>query len=76
QKLVLDEIVYFLSGKGIWKIGADKLAERVGCSERTVYNAVRAIKQTGTILVCRLADNNAGKYIFVYKDHPNFDDIM
>lgn len=76
QKLVLDEIVYFLSGKGIWKIGADKLAERVGCSERTVYSAVRAIKQTGTILVCRLADNNAGKYIFVYKDHPNFNDIM
>ncbi|WP_182103175.1 helix-turn-helix domain-containing protein [Niallia taxi] len=76
QKLVLDEIVYFLTGKGIWKIGADKLAERVGCSERTVYNAVRAIKQTGTILVCRLADNNAGKYIFVYKDHPNFNDIM
>ena len=76
QKLVLDEIVYFLTGKGIWKIGADKLAERVGCSERTVYNAVRAIKKTGTILVCRLADNNAGKYIFVYKDHPNFEDIM
>lgn len=73
---VLDEIIYLLSGTGLCKIGAEKLAEKVGCSVRTVYGAVKSIKETDQILVARLADDKAGKYIFVYKQHPNFQQIL
>ncbi|MCT1389841.1 helix-turn-helix domain-containing protein [Peribacillus frigoritolerans] len=76
QYLVLEKITYLLSGCGIWKIGADKLAEDIGVSVTTVYNAVKAIKETGKIIVGRLADHNAGKYIFVLKSHPNFKEIL
>ncbi|WP_048882992.1 HTH domain-containing protein [Bacillus sp. 445_BSPC] len=76
QYLVLEKITYLLSGCGIWKIGADKLAEDIGVSITTVYNAVKAIKKTGEIIVGRLADHNAGKYIFVLKSHPNFKEIL
>ena len=76
QYLVLEKITYLLSGCGLWKIGADKLAEDLGVSKTTVYNAVKAIKQTGKILVGRLADDGAGKYIFVLKDHENFKEIL
>lgn len=74
--IVLDEIIFLLSGTGICKIGAEKLAEKVGCSVRTVKGAVASIKQTDEILVARLADKKAGKYIFVYKQHPNFQQIL
>lgn len=76
KELVLDEIIYLLSGTGICKIGAERLAEKVGCSVRTVKGAVASLKETNQILVARLADDNAGKYIFVYKDHPNFKQIL
>src|SRR5690606_15053804 len=58
------------------KIGADKLAEKVGCSVRTVKSAVASIKETDQLVVARLADDKAGKYIFVYKEHPNFHQIL
>lgn len=74
--IVLDEIIFLLSGTGICKVGADKLAEKVGCSVRTVKGAVASIKETDEILVARLADKKAGKYIFVYKQHPNFQQIL
>ena len=73
---VLDEIIYLLSGTGICTIGADTLAEKAGCQVRTVYGAVKSIKETDQLLVARLANNNAGKYIFVYKQHPNFQQIL
>lgn len=73
---VLDEIIYLLSGTGICKIGAERLAEKVGCSVRTVKGAVASLKKTDEILVARLADDKAGKYIFVYKQHPNFTKIL
>jgi len=76
QKIVLNEIIYLLSGKGICKIGADKLAEKANCSVRTVKSAVSSLKATDEILVARLADDNAGKYIFVYKKHENFKEIL
>lgn len=76
KAMVLDEIVFLLSGTGICKIGAEKLAEKVGCSVRTVKGAVASIKETDEILVARLADKKAGKYIFVYKQHPNFKEIL
>jgi hypothetical protein len=76
QKLVLDEIIFLLSDKGICKIGADKLAEKTGSSVRTVKSAVKSLKETGEVLVCRLADGHAGKYVFVLKSHPNFKEIM
>lgn len=76
QYKVLEKITYFLSGCGIWKMGADKLAKEIGVSITTVYNAVKAIKKTGRIIVGRLADDNAGKYIFVLKSHPNFKEIL
>ncbi|MBT2572077.1 cytosolic protein [Planococcus sp. ISL-110] len=76
RKQVLDEIIYLLSGTGICKIGADKLAEKVNCSTRTVKSAVASIKETDQLVVARLADDKAGKYIFVYKEHPNFHQIL
>lgn len=74
--LVLDEIIFLLSGTGICTIGAEKLAEKAGCSVRTVYSAVKSLKDTGEVLVCQLANKNAGKYIFVLKSHPNFQQIL
>lgn len=76
KRLVLDEILFLSSGKGVCKIGADKLAEKTGVSVRTVYGAVKALKETGEVLVCRLANNQAGKYVFVLKNHPNFQEIL
>lgn len=76
QKNVLDEILYLTSGCGICKIGADRLAERAGVSERTVSTAVRQLKTTDQYIVARINSGNAGKYIFVDKLHPNFKEIM
>ncbi|MGE7625102.1 hypothetical protein ACQKMD_19360 [Viridibacillus sp. NPDC096237] len=73
---MLDEIIYMTSGCGVWKMGSDTLARRAKVSQSTVFNAVRALKQTDLFVVGRLADDNAGKYIFVNKLHPNFEDIM
>lgn len=73
---VLDEIIYLLSGKGIWKVGAQTLADRCECSLSVIHKTVRAIKDTNEILVCRIANNRAGKYIFVLKSHPNFKEIL
>ncbi|MED3357040.1 HTH domain-containing protein [Bacillus thuringiensis] len=75
RKDVMDYIVYMLSGNGICKISAETLADKTDCSVRTVTNTVRALKQTGEILVAGLADGK-NKYVFVLKTHPNFTTIM
>lgn len=78
QLSVLDQILYITSGAGIAKVGADKLAEKCGVSKTTVYNAVRALKETGEFVVARLikTSGGAGKYIFIDKRHFNFKEIM
>lgn len=76
KQIVLDEIMYLVSTKGIWKIGAQSLADRCQCSISVVYKTVQAIKETDEILVARIANNRAGRYIFVLKSHPNFKEIM
>lgn len=78
QLAVLDRILYITSGAGIAKVGADKLAEKCDVSPSTVYNAVRALKETGEFIVARLikSKGGAGKYIFVDKKHANFKEIM
>ena len=76
QNHVLDEILYLTSGCGICKIGADRLAERAGVSERTASTAVYKLKQTNQFIVARINSGRAGKYIFVDKLHPNFKEIM
>ncbi|EOO23320.1 hypothetical protein IIU_07055, partial [Bacillus cereus VD133] len=75
RKDVMDYIIYLLSGNGICKISAKTLADKADCSIRTVTDAVRALKQTGEILVAGLADGK-NKYVFVLKMHPNFTTIM
>lgn len=75
RQAILDEITYYLSGTGICKVSAAKLAEKVGASVRTVSAAVKSIKETGQILVAGLADGK-NKYVFVLKSHPNFKNIM
>ncbi|MBG9579432.1 cytosolic protein, partial [Bacillus thuringiensis] len=75
RKDVMDHIIYMLSGNGICKIAAETLADKADCSVRTVNAAVRALKQTGEILVAGLADGK-NKYVFVLKMHPNFTTIM
>ncbi|MED2750141.1 cytosolic protein [Bacillus thuringiensis] len=75
RKGVMDHIIYMLSGNGICKISAETLASKADCSVRTVTDAVRALKQTGEILVAGLADGK-NKYVFVLKMHPNFTTIM
>ena len=76
QNNVLDEILFLTSGCGICKIGADRLAERAGVSERTVSTAVKQLKTTDQYIVARINSGRAGKYIFVDKLHPNFKEIM
>ncbi|MGE1025234.1 cytosolic protein [Bacillus sp. GMs2/2] len=75
RKDVMDHIIYMLSGNGICKISAETLADKANCSVRTVTATVRALKQTGEILVAGLADGK-NKYVFVLKTHPNFTTIM
>jgi|SRR5699024_5504951 len=72
---VLDEIVYLLSNGGICKISSSKLSERIGASVRTVYEAVKHIKQLDLFIVAGLADGK-NKYVFLYKNHANFYDII
>ncbi|OUB35637.1 cytosolic protein [Bacillus thuringiensis serovar yunnanensis] len=75
RKDVMDHIIYFLSGNGICKISAETLARKADCSIRTVNAAVRALKETGEIVVAGLADGK-NKYVFVLNMHPNFTTIM
>ncbi|MEC2864311.1 cytosolic protein [Bacillus thuringiensis serovar kyushuensis] len=75
RKDVMDHIIYMLSGNGICKISAETLAGKANCSVRTVTATVRALKQTGEILVAGLADGK-NKYVFVLKTHSNFTTIM
>lgn len=78
QLMVLDHILFITSGAGIAKVGADKLAEKCGVSQSTVYNAVRSLKDTGEFIVARLikSSGGVGKYIFIDKQHANFREIM
>jgi len=76
QYKVLDHITYLTSGTGICQIGADKIAEKLNVSIATVYKAVRSLKRTDQFIVARLANKQAGKYVFVYKNHDNFDAIL
>ncbi|WP_144641049.1 cytosolic protein [Bacillus cereus] len=75
RKDVMDYIIYMLSGNGICKIAAETLAGKANCSVRTVNATVRALKQTGEIVVAGLADGK-NKYVFVLKMHSNFTTIM
>ncbi|PFV39488.1 cytosolic protein [Bacillus cereus] len=75
RKDVMDHIIYLLSGNGICKISAETLASKADCSVRTVNAAVRALKETGEIVVAGLADGK-NKYVFVLKMHPTFKTIM
>ncbi|QWI73074.1 cytosolic protein (plasmid) [Bacillus mycoides] len=75
RKDVMDHIVYMISGNGICKISAETLAYKSDCSIRTVNAAVRALKETGVVVVAGLADGK-NKYVFVLKTHPNFTAIM
>jgi hypothetical protein len=75
RKAVMDEIIFYLSGSGICKVAAETLAKNTETSVRTVYDAVKNLKETGEILVGGLADGK-NKYIFVLKSHPNFKEIL
>jgi hypothetical protein len=78
QRAALDQIAYLIShGNGICKVESKTLAKakKVKCSVETVLEAVKKIKKFDEILVAGLADCN-NKYIFVFKSHPNFQDIL
>ncbi|WP_186731261.1 transcriptional repressor [Rummeliibacillus suwonensis] len=76
KRKVLENIIYATCGCGIWKIGAEVLAKKAEVSKTTVYNAVRSLKDTGLFVVARLANGQAGHYVFVNKQHDNFAEIM
>lgn len=78
QLQVLDYLLYITSGTGIAKVGAERIAEKCGCSVRTVYSAVKALKQTNEFIVARLIKSRggAGKYVLVDKKHSHFNEIM
>ncbi|MED1305685.1 HTH domain-containing protein, partial [Bacillus pacificus] len=75
RKDVMDHIIYLLSGNGICKISAETLASKADCSVRTVNTTVRALKQTGEVVIAGLADGK-NKYVFILKMHSNFTTIM
>src|SRR5699024_1902940 len=68
-------VVYMASVGGICKIQSDKLAEKAGAKVRTVKDAVKNIKQLGCFVVGGMADGH-NKYVFVYKRHPNYREIL
>lgn len=72
---VMDTIIYLLSGGGISKVSASTLAKKANASVRTVYSAVKALKETCLFLVGGMADGS-NKYIFVYKNHADFQEIL
>ena len=76
KKQVLDRIIYLLSGSGICKVGGGVLAKKCGVSIRTVRAAIAAIKKTGQFEIGRIANERAGRYIFVDKAHPNYEWLM
>lgn len=76
KKQVLDRIIYLLSGSGICKVGGYVLAKKCGVSIRTVRAAIASIKKTGQFEIGRLANERAGRYIFVDKAHPNYEWLM
>lgn len=76
QREVLDEILYCVSGCGIWKIGSETLAKKANVSVKTVNNCVKKLKDTGLFIVARLIAHGPGKYVFVSKLHPNLKAIL
>ncbi|WP_200411255.1 helix-turn-helix domain-containing protein [Virgibacillus salexigens] len=72
---VLDIIIYLLSVGGICKVSGLTLAKKASVSIRTVYSAVKALKETGLFLVAGLADGK-NKYVFVYKNHADYQEIL
>lgn len=75
RKEVMDEILFLASGSGICKVESKTLAKKVGCSVRTVFDAVKSLKETGEVMVAGLADGK-NKYIFVLRSHQNFKEIL
>lgn len=72
---VLDEIVYLTTIAGIIKIGADKLSELSSTSVRTVYSAVKVIKNNPLgIFVGYL--KNTHKYVFVDLQHADAKEML
>lgn len=75
RKDVMKRILLLLSGGGICKVESKTLAKQIGCTVRTVTDAVAKLKETDEILVCGLADGK-NKYVFVLKSHPDFKAII
>ncbi len=75
RKDVLKRILLLLSNSGICTVESKTLADGVGCSVRTVFDAVENLKETGEVIVTGLADGS-NKYVFVLKSHENFNRIL
>lgn len=75
RKDVLKRIFLLLSHSGICTVESKTLADGVGCSVRTVFDAVEKLKETGEVIVTGLADGS-NKYVFVLKSHENFNRIL
>ena len=73
---IVEYIFFLTSGAGIWKISAEAIAKKLECSISSVFNTVNELKKTGVFVIARLANNGAGKYVFVNKLHYNFKKIM
>lgn len=74
---VVDEIIYLLTASGINTISTKTLMRKCNCTSRTtIVEAVKGLKESGHVLVCQLGNNHCGTYVFVFKNHPNFKQIM
>lgn len=72
---VLDEIAYMTTICGVIKVGADKLSQLSGTSVRTVYNAIRTIKQNPMgFYVGYLKGSH--KYVFVDLKHTDAREML
>jgi HTH domain len=77
KRQVMDEIIYLLTATGVNTVSTKTLMKKYDIKSRTtIVEAVRALKESGEILVCRLGNKRAGTYVFVLKSHPNFKRIM
>lgn len=74
---VVDHILYLLTASGVNTIHTKTLMKKYDIKSRTtVIAAVKVLKESGLVLVCRLANGHAGTYVFVLKTHSDFPKIM
>lgn len=78
QMSVVNYIIHLTVSSGIWKVGAQCIADSCDCGVRTVYSVINKLKKMPEFIIGRLKQRTGGqgKYIFVDTKHADFQSIM